>query len=406
MTTSIPTLLAWSLAAAGAEGLPTLSLPEGMSTAPWNGPAGLAGLELTEPGSAADVELRAASDGWEMLVHGPEGALRRAWLAVPASPAGRAALTLLASSLLESLEVELPAPRARPSLAALAAMVAAAPSIEALDSPDPPIQEEEPLGAQPPPLPEESAIAEERGADVAVAPPVPPPLPQTTTDPAPPPLVESVARAPASGPGAALETAPPPPDSATTDAEGDPAPTETPAILEDNAQVPRHWSPWAALGLDASWRPDTPVSPGPQLSLGIRTDDHLSLGLFVSRGEHALAMLDGDKRFTDTELRGLLRWAGGPWRLHPLAGLQLGLSSRSYRGPTRIVAEKTIPVVALELGACFESDAVGILPSLRAERDLVDTSLVEIGLTTEEESLSPWQLEAGLSLVVTSLRKN
>ncbi|MBN1335327.1 MAG: hypothetical protein JXB39_05155 [Deltaproteobacteria bacterium] len=337
-------------------GAPAVRLPAGEDPARWSAALRLAGLEAAVDGAPAMVVITALPRGWEVWVHGRDGATRHVRVIRGTSVAMREDAAFLAASMLQDtalVEWEPGSPDPVPILAApprplpVAQTPPPAPR-PVVPKPPPPAPEPEPPAPPPPVM-----------AEVLVPPDPDPPDP-------PPVEPQPVASAPDPDPPAE-----PPPAHVAVDVR--PTVGLLPAFVtrqellsggEAAVQVGVRIGPLALLGLEGAWRPRRALLAMSRDEEVSALDVRLDLGIET---RHARVLAYG------------------------------GLSRRSWWASDALVVRTGHAVGGVHAGVPVHlSRTMALLPGLRLERDLGATTLQEGD--EEPVPLAPWEWQIGLGL--------
>ena len=350
-------------------------LPDGEPRSQWQSALVLGGdlaldpSELRVAGSPwVELQCTARPDRWRLRVRDHQGTLHEVEVPLPATEPQREELVVLASSLLH--------PMAAGSAQVWGVLAAA-------DEPLPLPEQPPPLPVEPPPLPTQ-----------------PPPLP---VEPPPVPVDETAATE-EDGQAASIAAV------ATTPA----TPTPPEPIIEEPPRL--GWAPWARVGGSYDLRFGI-VDPsiGGALQGGIASPGGLRFGLGLLAESLREVHFENDQRDTppklrETDLHLQSEWSGRT-RLAPFAGLQLGLSIRSWEANGVSAPQYLLPYLGVEAGGSIRLDSsLSLVPFVLLRTDLradaVRLAGVEVvgpdGTISYEgevmESLSPLSLHLGLAL--------
>lgn len=367
----------------------TLVLPPGQEASLWTAPAALADLRVGPRGGGAELELVETAVGWALIARDGAGDERRVAIAAPSTASAREDAIWLGSSLLASLPH---APgRAAPliPLGGLPLRSASAPK----PPPPPPAAHAGPpsASARKPAIPPSSAPLRAPAPPApAAAPGAAEVAPSTLPAPAvaPPPVAEAAAAAPPT---------PEPPPPAEVIALPQPPPVTLP--VPSSPPAPNAWRPvfWASLGPTVEARPDITAGGGLVLDGGLRLGDSAALGLGL-RLLTPRQMPDIPSGVVDASFDpSLALWWAPEAPLAPVAGLRLGLSTRSHRQADEPVGRFVVPVGSLEAGAARRvGESLDLLLLGRVAAD-TSTTFIELG-DHDPVPLSPWAFGGSLVL--------
>ncbi len=355
----------------------SMALPSGVPQTAWERAAQLAGLTLVSPDQPADIRCQLSEGGWELLVRGSDGVLRRELVPAPLTAQAREDLAQLAASMTE---------------------------LRALMLPPLPKERKEPATAAPQPAdPMTDAMAAERPTRIVQA------AADAAPDKAEAPLDRQAATAPAPAEPATPEEQPlaeaipkGASDEAAAQAPGpdDPVPDYVDFIDLDAEEPPEATLParfLAGAGIALQLRSGTSRVAAPSFALGFELGEHLFLGLDASLpGTTQLLELEGDRGLDSWDLRGALGWTA-PGPVAPRLASRIGICRRRYYQDGQRIDQDLTPLAALEAALILRWRGLQLAaPTLRGVADLYVPEL-QVGAESPAE-LSAWRLEAGLEL--------